>query len=191
MMDRELKLIAAKACQAAYKKNTDLGSMEYTFTMTEYHGKPLQVLAMPGSNEFIDWLWNFLLISKNGVKRCTHLAADKVYVAIKDQLDPNIPLLVTGHSKSGPDALQYKNKYGADHCIAFCPPPAFRKKTKPTLENTLIVIDPDDIVPKLGELSFDQPICDVEKLPDDKAWYDLSRIYSQHVIDHLVEYYSV
>ena len=190
-MNNDLILLAAKACQRAYKKNIDLGSMEYALTIEDYHGVPFQILAMPGSNEFLDWVWNFTLLSWDGVKLCSYLAVKRIWQAVKNDIDPTMPLLVVGHSKAGPDALRWKQKYGADFCVALCPPPAFRPWKKVNLKDTAIVIDPDDVVPLAGTLSFNHPTTDtLVHLPREKARYDPSRIGSDHVIDHIVQYFQ-
>lgn len=188
-MNNELILLAAKACADAYKNNTDLGTTEYSLTETTYQGKPLQILAMPGTNEMADWLWNFHMWSRAGVKRCTYLAVEEIYKAVR--LNPSIPLLVTGHSKAGPDALWWKARFNATYCIAFCPAPAFRRYNAPKLTGTTIVIDPDDIVPIAGIINFGHPTVDqVIKLPRDKKWYDIRGRIADHDMDHIVKYFE-
>lgn len=190
-MDNAFKLLAAVEEQKSYNANVDLGTTEYAITEQPYRGTKWQFLSMPGSNEFWDWALNFFLWSKKGVKYCSYKAADEVYKAVKDKINPDLPLCVVGHSKAGPDALQYMDKYGADRCIAFCPPPAFRPWNVPTFDRkTLMVIDPDDLVPWAGRVSFRHANAMIEKLPNDKRWYDLSRFASDHVIDHIVAYYE-
>jgi len=122
-MDNNLILIAAKACVASYKQNIDLGTTEYSLTTSTYRDNPIHILAMPGTNEMVDWLWNMHLWSTHGVKRCTYLAVEEVHKALVG-IKSNIPLLVTGHSKAGPDALWYKERYAADYCVSFCPAPS-------------------------------------------------------------------
>lgn len=188
-MDKELLILAAKACLQSYKTNIDLGTTEYSLTETTYNGSPLQILAMPGTNEMADWLWNLHLWSKHGVKSCTYFAVEKIHAAIKDKLNPELPLLVTGHSKAGPDAMQWKAKYKADYCVAFCPAPGFRRWNRPTLQNTTIVIDPDDLVPWAGIVSFTQPIVpDIIKLPDDKKWFDIEGMVDDHMMPHIIDF---
>ncbi|MCD4675326.1 MAG: hypothetical protein K8S18_04935 [Desulfobacula sp.] len=182
-MDKELYKIAAKAVKAVYDGDHieyyNVGSTEWIDTIVEYQGVRLQVLAIGGSDEWIDWLWNAALASWDGVKLCSYLSAWRIQKRFKSI--PNVPLLVTGHSKSGPTAMYWKQKYGADYCVAFCPARGFRKPI--SLDNTTIFIDPDDVVPKLGVLSFEHPICDLVTLPDDPGWS-----ISDHFIDHVIEY---
>ncbi len=190
-MDDLFKLLAVTEEQKAYKTNIDLGTSEYALTVQEYKGVPWQFLSIPGSNEFMDWVLNFFLWSKKGVKICSYWSADKVHKAVAGKIDHQLPLCVVGHSKAGPTVLQYMKKYGADRCLALCPPPAFRPWSIPKFDSrTLVVIDPDDLVPWAGAISFRHADAITEYLPDDKKWYDLSHLASEHVIDHIVEYYK-
>ena len=182
-MNKELYKIAAKAVKDVYDGGCiDIGSTEYADTIVEYQGKPLQVLAIGGSDEMLDWLWNAALASWDGVKLCSYLSARRIKSRFISA-QPSMPLLVTGHSKSGPTALYWKYRYGADYCVSFCPARGFRNPLQ--LDDTVIFIDPDDLVPKLGALSFEHPICDLITLKDDPG---LS--ISDHSIDHVIEYLS-
>lgn len=188
-MDKSLLLLAAQACAASYVLNTDLGTTEYSLSKITYNNNPLQILAMPGTNEMADWLWNIHLWSKRGVKRCTYFAVEDIHKAIKNKLDPDIPLLVAGHSKAGPDALQYMAKHKADYCVSFCPAPAFRRWNRPTLKNTTIVIDPDDLVPWAGIVNFTHPrVSDIVRLPRDKHWFDLKSRIKDHMMRHVIDF---
>ena len=51
------------------------------------------------------------------------------------------------------------------------------------MDNTLIILDPDDIVHKLGFISFRHPDCEIYRLPDDEGWIDLK----DHNIDQKLE----
>jgi len=184
-MEKELCKIAANYIKDVYEFGHfdfyNVGSTEWIDTIAdvEYKGEPLQILAIGGSDEMIDWFWNAALASWDGVKICSYLSARRIkkrFSRVK-----GVPLLVTGHSKSGPTALYWKEKYGADYCVAFCPARGFRKDVK--LDDTTIFIDPDDVVPKLGALNFKHPKCEIVKLPDDPGL----RI-SDHSIDHIIEY---
>ena len=53
------------------------------------------------------------------------------------------------------------------------------------MDNVLIVVDPDDIVPKLGFISFRHPDCEVYRLPDDKGWIDLK----DHNMDNFMQHF--
>ncbi|WP_022667933.1 hypothetical protein [Desulfospira joergensenii] len=182
-MDKELLRIAGRAIKRVYDGECqDMGSTECALTLEIYRGNPIQVLAIGGSNEGIDWFWNALMVSWDGVKYCSYLSAQRI--ARRFSRDKTMPLLVTGHSKSGPTALYWKKRYGADSCISFCPARGFRKPIP--LDNTIIVIDPDDPVPKLGALNFRHPICEKIILPDDHKGLSVG----DHFIDHIINYFE-
>ena len=202
-MDRELIKLAARACQAAYKpeNHIDLGHAEYMLDVIGYDSRPVVRLTIPGSNEGIDWVWNMWLLSHYGVKSCVYRAAGDIYRDVmknlpafleKNNLSRNIAYewLISGHSKGAPTAMRFYDKYGGDYCVAFCPPPAFRKWNKPALSNTTIVVDPDDIVHKLGFISFDQPILgegsEWIRLPNDHPGLNLK----DHDINEIAEYFE-
>ena len=186
-MTKEFILLAAKEEQKAYKKYVDLGTTEYALTRNVYNDQEWQFLSIVGTNELRDWALNILLWSKDGVKICSYWAADEIYTAIRVDLHPDYPLCVQGHSKAGPTAVQYMLKYGADRCIAYCPPPAFRRSAsavKNYIDNTLLIIDPDDPVPKLGSVSFSQPNTEIYTLPNDVIGLSVSDHSMSNIIDH-------
>ncbi len=167
-MDKELIKIGYDYSVKVYKKNTDIKTTEYRFDVITYQNKPLQVLSIAGTNEFWDWIKNLNIRSKYGVKKVSYEAAKVVYDQIKGVVDTDVPLLATGHSKGGATALVYKKIFGADYCIAFCP--ARCMKTEEYMENTVMVIDPDDLVPKLGWSLFELPICERIFLTNNFGW---------------------
>lgn len=197
-MDKELLKIAAKAVTDVYAgKGQNIGSTEWANTVVEYQGRHLQVLAIAGTNEPIDWFWNLLLFSWDGVKIGSYLAANLIFSGTWGRFErirkllrlksgPGfkhlaMPLLIACHSKSGPTGLYFKRKFGADYCVAFCPARGFRKPVR--MENTTILIDLDDPVPMLGYLSFDHPDCERIDLPDDPGMS-----VSDHFMTHIDEY---
>lgn len=156
------------------------------------------MLAIGGTNELLDWFWNFFLVSWDGVKICSYLAAHLIHGGTWGKFDwlrkelrlkagpvfireKDMPLLVAVHSKSGPTGLYWKKKFGADHCIAFCPARGSRKPWK--MDNTTIFIDPDDPVPKLGFINFQHPECEIVELPDDPGLK-----ISDHFMNHIIEF---
>ena len=184
-MDKSLAIIAAKAVKAVYDGHCENeGSTEWALTRTLYQEKPLQVLAIGGTDEWIDWVWNFVLASWNNVKLCSYFSAKKIHKRVT--IDPDIPLMVAVHSKSGPTGQYYKLKYGADYCVCFCPAPGFRKA--PVMRHTTLYIDLDDYVPDAGQLNFDHPICEVTNLPKDKDVWDIKGRVGDHSIDHILEF---
>ena len=180
-MDQTLYKIAALKCRQSYSIHKDLGTTEYYDSIVEYNGSPLQVLAIPGTNESLDWFWNMLLVSWDGVKLGAYLAAEKIE---KSFLRLDLPLLIACHSKAGPTGLRLKQKYGADYCVAFAPARGFRHGKAPVLENTVIFTDPDDLVDKVGFLSFRHPECEFIEAPDDHFFPSVG----DHVMDHWVEF---
>lgn len=186
-MKHELIKKAAEACKKAYRYNINIGSTEYNFIYTP----ELQILAIPGTNELLDWFWNFMLYAKEGVKRCSHLSAQRIHEQIKQYIIPTIPLMVTGHSKAGPTAVWYKYKYGADYCVAFCPAPGFRRwkaKEMGHQKNTLLVLDPDDFVINAGRLNFTHPDAKTITLPKDKKWFDIAGRIADHDLNQVTQF---
>lgn len=184
-MNPELHMIAALAGNAVYDINIDIGSTEYAVTKAKYQDEKIQVLAFAGTNESLDWFWNLMPLWWDGVKLGTYLSVKRV--AKRFIPDSEKKLMVEGHSKGGPPAMYWKQKYGADWCVAFCPAPGFRKKIK--LENTTIFIDPDDLVPKAGRILFCHPNVDeVVTLPQDKKWWQILKRINDHLMDHIIKF---
>lgn len=78
--DKDLHLIMARAVKDVYDgKGHNIGSVEWNSTVVEYQGQPAQLLAIAGTNEMIDWLWNLLLFSWDGVKIGSYLAAHLIH----------------------------------------------------------------------------------------------------------------
>ena len=48
-MDKELYMIAVKACRDVYDNHVDLGTTEYNVFETKYQGEPLKVIAIAGN----------------------------------------------------------------------------------------------------------------------------------------------
>jgi hypothetical protein len=168
--------IAARAASDVYRFSIDLGTTEINYKFVTFRGCRLQVLAFSGTNEAADWLKNLALWSKKGIKKGSHdaaMEANEIFPRI-----PSVPLLVTGHSKGGADAIAYNKLFGATWCVAFCPARSLRYWTDRTMHNTSIFIDPNDPVPALGCLSFGHPVCHVEHLHDDN--------FGWHIKDHFM-----
>lgn len=207
-MDRELELIALHAIKNVYAgDHENNGSVEFADTVHTYQGRPIQVLAIGGSNEWLDWLWNFLPVSWDGVKICSYLSAWLIYsgtwgcferlrrilmvvrpLAKILKMTPgqafvrkkDMPLLLAVHSKSGPTGFYYMMKFGADYCVAACPARGLTRQV--FLENTVMIVDPDDPVPKLGRLFFVHPVCERYELTDDPGMS-----IQDHFIDHVIQ----
>lgn len=82
-MDKELYKIACKACDDVYLINTDLGTTEFSTRLVRYNNMALQVLAIAGTNELLDWAKNFDLRSSGGIKKASVDAAAEIHKAIK------------------------------------------------------------------------------------------------------------
>jgi hypothetical protein len=181
-MEKDILRIAAMSIKCVYDGDCiNQGSTEWSNRIVEYQGKPLQVLAIGGSDEWIDWVWNGLLLSWDGVKLCSYLSAQRILKNFKRF--HNAPLLITGHSKSGPAAMYLAKKLKAEYCVSFAPARGFRRKEK--VDNCIILMDKDDPVPKLGALSFNHPICERIFLPDDHKGLNVSDHYINHFINFL------
>jgi len=154
---KKLFQLTCDACIDVYKDNIDLGTTEYKFTDIEYNGTKFHLLAFCGSNEKMDWFKNFNLWSTKGIKKVAVTAATEVHELIKDKI--KYPVIVTGHSKAGPECIAYKKLFGAAYCIAFSPGRSLRPWTKRKMFNTWLFIDPDDPVCKAGFITLRHPDC--------------------------------
>lgn len=186
-MDKKISLIAARACQAAYKKNKKIGSTNYKYSLKIIRHKCYVVVAIVGTNDLLDWFWNLCPITKDGVKYGSYLSARRIRVDLREWLF-SLPMIITGHSKAGPTAAYFKKKYcrESDHSIIFSPAPGFLKSEP--LTNSIIFRDKDDLVPWLGAIRFKHPVCEVEFLPKDKKWWDVFGRLKDHPMSHIVKY---
>ena len=160
-MDKYMYQMAAGTCSEVYKNNPaiqDLGTTEFMLSNGSWTGRPVQILAIAGTNEIKDWRINLNLFSQQGIKIGAFKAAHEIHSKFKR--DKDVPLLVCGHSKAGATAIAYKRLFDADYCIAFAPARCLRYWADREMENTTIFIDPDDPVSTLGFLSFGHPQCD-------------------------------
>lgn len=174
-LSRELLIQVGKEIIRVYEgAGMDLGHVEFNSTLLNYQDELYQIIAVGGTDELRDWFWNLVPFSRDGVKLCSYFAAEKIHnhcVPI-----PGAKLIIGGHSKAGPTALYYKQRYGAYYAIAFCPARGFRKQFY--MENTTLVIDPDDLVPKLGRLF---------KHPEPEQMISLEDSFGFSIKDHSME----
>jgi len=168
---KNLYLIAAKAIQAAYKNNRDLGTTEYQYKITMYRGKPLMVLAIPGTNELADWWENLNLWSTKGVKSSAYQAAMDIHNHCPRF---TVDILVCGHSKGGAEAIAFNKLFLPKYCVAFAPARSLRPWTDKAMDNCTIFLDPDDIVSKLACVSFRHPTCKTIQALDDHCGISIS-----------------
>ena len=186
VMNIGLYKYSAKACFDVYDNHTDLGLTQCRHYIATINGRRFQVLSIAGTNEALDWFSNLNLFSWCGIKIGAYLSAKKIHKHYKKILKNHqyLPLLVTGHSLGGATALAFKKKYGCAYCIAFAPARTFRYWVNRKLSNTTIFIDPDDIVTKLGFISFGHPICGVVKARENHEFYSIG----DHVMKHWLEF---
>lgn len=173
---------AAEVCIKSYKVRKDLGSTEYLLELFENDGELWQALVIPGTDELVDWFKNLNPSTIAGMKKASVEAALDIRIDARDSIDPNVPLVVIGHSKGAATALVYHKIWKADYCIAFCPARCFREQEQ--LDNCTLFIDPDDAVPKLGFIRFKLPKCKIMQLPKDHLWFRVS----DHLMKHIKEY---
>jgi len=185
IVERELHKIAAKACKDVYARHISLGTTEYYSSIAEYDGKAVQVLAIAGTNELTDWGINFNLTSWKGIKYGAYKAAIKLNKVF--DRNKELPLLVCGHSKSGPTAVAYKRLFEEEqpiYCVAFAPARGLRPWVNRKMSNIIIFVDPDDLVDKVAFISFKQPDCEKIKLPNDhKGFY-----FKDHSMDNFEDF---
>jgi len=184
-MNKELYKISVDFLQKAYKiPSNSVGSTQWSVYKTEYNKEALQVLAIPGTNGIIDWFWNFLFLQKDGVKYGSYVSAQRILKTFIRT--PGMPLLITCHSKSGPTGIYLQELLCAEYCVAFCPSMGFTD----TKENhkTVIFIDDDDVVVKIGWSRFVHRITKVVVLPRDKKWWDVFGRMKDHLLTHIEEY---
>ena len=174
--DLALYRLAAREIKDVYDGQCfDEYSTEWNSSICDYNGRNIQVLAVGGSDELIDWLWNVTLLSWGGVKLCSYLSAKRILKGFTRLT--GIPLLVAGHSKSGPTALYLADRLNADYCVAFAPARGFRRAK--VMHNATIVLTEQDPVPKIGFLSFTHPNC--------KKYYVRSDGLNGHKIDYFLK----
>lgn len=168
-MDKELYRLACEASSQVYIDHIDLGTTEFKLTTVMYHDEYIQILAIAGTNEFLDWRENFSLWSKKGIKKAGVDAAVEVmmFPEFYTNRDSNLKLLVCGHSKAGPTVIAFKRLFNADWCVAFAPARSLRRWVDRRMKNTTIFIDPDDPVSKASFINFGHPICTTIFAEDD------------------------
>lgn len=168
---KELFKITCQSCLDVYEQNIDLGTTEYTFETITFEGAKFHLLAFTGTNEFKDWFANLNPLSWCGIKRSAAKAATEVYKQIHNKI--KYPIIVTGHSKAGAEAIAYKRLYGARYCVAYSPARSLKSSAKQEMHATWCFIDPDDPVSKFFRF-FRHPVCYKLYGEDDPEWLDIS-----------------
>lgn len=172
----KLSRIALDACKQVYRLNTDLGTSEYAYSISEYQDKPLQVVAVAGTNEPRDWLRNLDIRQMNGMKRSAVVAANEILtdLNLKNLIKPDLPLMFTGHSKGTGACVALMKDFGADYCVLFNPVRCISRKVNNAMDKTTMFIDKEDIVSKLAFISFNLPDCQtIIKPSDSQPWWKI------------------
>ena len=189
----ELKTTKSRALEAAIAlkgvyqgKGKNVKSTEWWF----YTKNDIQYLAIAGTNEWLDWVLNVILLSVKGIKFYAWFSARRIFKAIKEEgYDEKKELVIACHSKSCTTGFAIKLHHTPlARCIAFCPAPGFKKAPLMQDGRTLIFVDPDDLVPHAGDITFDNPDAPVSYLPRDKNFFDFIGRIADHSMDHIIKY---
>lgn len=198
-LNKELYIIAAEEAARVYDKaDYQVGprkTVEFSIVpRTLKDGTKINVLAIRGTDELRDWIKNLWLGSAGGWKKAVYDAADLIFEAIEPIFKSKFPMLIAGHSKSGPTAMlcQYyiSQIRGDTSCVVFDPAKGLRKDQCIYLENTTIFRDPDSIVSYVGWSRFNHPGCTCITLPNDVAfsWLKPWTWVKQHRMGHFLEF---
>lgn len=183
-MNEKLYITALNAIENVYSgKNINIGSTEYAVTEITIDDENWQVLAIGGTNEPIDWFWNFVLISWHGLKLGCLLSVTRIMKRFKRK--SGYKLLIAVHSKSGPTGAELCKRLNAECGISYCPAPGHRKAIE--VPNLIIFNDPDDKITDLGKINFKHPKCKVVMLPDDPGWWIISDHFLKHIREYLIK----
>lgn len=162
--DKELLLLGCDELIKVYDSpDYDIEHTEWNDRLIRYKNKKVQALTIGGSNEKIDWAWNFNLNTVQGLKACNFDSVIRILQHFNRKKD--LGLYIFCHSKSGGTGARLGQILGAMHTVCYCPAPAF--ETPETIEDCTLVIDPDDPVPNLGKPFLVHPDCNVVYLVDD------------------------
>ena len=199
-MNKAFDLLGAYAIKAVYAgKGKDEGSTEWSDTIVEFEGVKWQLLTIGGSDEFLDWIQNFILAQIDGVKTCSYLSAHRIMTGKWGKLDClrkllfikkiepfkrlDMPLAIFCHSKSGPTGPYLKKTFcnDEDYGCSFCPAPGSVKGEE--VKNYKYYIDPNDPVPNLGKPFFQHYDVEIEYLEDEGGI-----IVKDHFVEHIIAY---
>jgi len=175
---KPLHKIAAKCCQNVYRRNIDIGTTEYSLKYGMYKGKVIQILAIPGFNEFLDGFRVINVTSWEGIKLGAYKAAHKIHNRIKHKI--RFPLLVSGHSMGAGSAIAYHKLFESSWCCAFDPVRVLRRWATREMENTYLFINKNDLIPKAGFINFGHPKCEIEYIDNNLS------VKEAHNIDNWV-----
>lgn len=182
-LNKDLYSKIAELCIKSYTINRSVRSVKYLLENFEIDDIGYQAIIFPGTGCFVDWIKNVDFRAVAGMKRSALSDAIDARISIRHRLNPDRILIVAGHSKGAATALCYHRIYNADYCIAFCPARCFRGCI--SLDNSVMFIDPDDVVPKLGALRFNLPKCELVKLPMDHLGLHIEDHFMEHILDFI------
>ena len=180
--EKALYLLAANKVIEVYKGNSKKDkNTEWNSWISYWDHKQIQVLAIAGTNDLMDWFWNLCLLSKQGVKLGAYKSAQRILRSFERL--PGVPLCIACHSRSGPTGIHLQEVLQAEYCIAFCSARGFREKKEN--KNTTMFQDLDDLVPKLGWSRFHHRQTKKIPLPKDKKWYNIKGKIQDHGMNHI------
>lgn len=204
-LNKELYLIAAEEAAKVYQHaDYQVGprkTVEFSIVERElYDGTKINVLAIRGTDELRDWWKNFDMRSEGWWKKAVYDATECLMKqdVVRRTFNSEMPLLICGHSKSGPTVLRLM--WDAGHtrrrsdletfCVAFDPAKGLLNDRYVYLENTTIFRDPDSIVSYVGWSRFKHPGCTCITLPNDVAfsWLKPWTWVNQHSMGHFFEF---
>jgi len=152
-------------------------------------------MIMTGTWGNLDWLRRKVYGTRNAYNWLKRKLGFKIHddTTYTFRRNVNLPLLIATHSRSTAVGQylklkyfnpEYGSLYNDDKLICFCPVRCHREKDV-HIPNSVFFIDHDDIVPKLGVLSFSHAIPDItEQLEDDHGGISIG----DHLMDHMEEY---
>jgi len=183
-MDKRTMITLARCARDAYSDSVSLG-MGLDIWPSLHHG-PIglyRVLAFAGSNDGWDWLRNFDIRAKDGLKRSSLVSATKVF---KSDLHygETLPLYVTGHSLGASRAIAYAVRFEVSGGAFFNPPPTIQKGRLANLVNCVLFRDPDDPVDQAGHTWFDHPVCTTVSRRDNHVGHRVS----EHLVEKWIPY---
>lgn len=171
---------------------------KYGHQIREYNirmfSQNLRAVCICGTNDMLDWMGNFDLRWKNGWKRCAEVEASRIRAILRNDMFEGFKKdwdgwLIIGHSKGAGTALCLADKLLNElpakrideiefmgglpvRTVAFAPARSVAPFNNVKMRDTLIAIDGDDIVPKLGRI-FHHPKCEELRFKRTKRFFSL------------------
>lgn len=189
-MDKQTMITLARCANMAYTRNVNYGKGLEVHISTQYlGGEVAMVLAFTGSNDGFDWLRNFDIRKKHGLKRSSLMSAERMKGLLWDVMDEDmgLPLYVTGHSLGASRAIAYADRFEVAGGAFFNPPPTIAKGRLANLKNCVLFRDPDDPVDQAGNTWFDHPVCPTISRRDDHIGHRVSEHFMEKWIPFIEE----